>query len=393
MSSCWRRARRFVSLVALCVLCSSLALAGSGQRGGTSVPSASRAAVTQPAQVIAKKAFAATVLLVTEDAEGQPIALGSGFVVGPGKIATNAHVIDGAVRGYIKPVGQAAKYEIGRVLAIDLPRDLVILETRAQLGGALTLGDSESIEVGDVVYAIGNPQGLEGTFSSGIVSSVRAVGSDRLIQITAAISPGSSGGPVFNDRGQVIGVSVATFADGQNLNFAIPAKYLKPLLVATSPAIPLAEATRPTSRPAILAGSGEQASQGVVVRQAKWGPSWETYGPRPLEFSLHNNLRQDVEAVIYRVIFRDKDGEVVHVVDRVYDGVIPAGLARRESLSVDYSLHTLLPTEATYGAEPSKEEVQRWRESKASALAYPPRGPITIEKGVEFRMLTFSVLK
>ena len=70
----------------------------------------------------------------------------------------------------------------------------------------------------------GNPQGLEGTFSQGIVSSIRVLGADKILQITAPISPGSSGGPVLNEKGQVIGVSVATFRGGQNLNFAIPSK-------------------------------------------------------------------------------------------------------------------------------------------------------------------------
>ena len=94
----------------------------------------------------------------------------------------------------------------------------------------VSLGNSDFAQVGETVYAVGNPRGLEGTFSQGIISSIRPVGSDKLIQITAPLSPGSSGGPVLNRKGEVIGVSVFTIRNGQNLNFAIPSNYVKPLL-------------------------------------------------------------------------------------------------------------------------------------------------------------------
>jgi S1-C subfamily serine protease len=80
------------------------------------------------------------------------------------------------------------------------------------------------------------------TLSLGSVSSIRNVGTDKLLQITAPISPGSSGGPVLNSRGTVIGISVATFKGGQNLNFAIPSSYLKVLLGKTGSVKPLTQA-------------------------------------------------------------------------------------------------------------------------------------------------------
>ena len=119
-------------------------------------------------------------------------------------------------------------------------RDLVLLKISASQTASLSLGDSDKVEVGDSVFAIGNPQGLEGTFSQGIVSSIREIGSDKLLQITAPISPGSSGGPVLNSEGEVIGVSVATFRDGQNLNFAIPSNYLNALILKADTLTPLA---------------------------------------------------------------------------------------------------------------------------------------------------------
>ena len=177
------------------------------------------AANAQSPQQIAKKALASTVLLVMEDANGQPLSLGSGFFVKNDQVATNLHVVKGASRGYAKLVNQKTKYDIEGITAIDAERDLIILKISVLGAQAISIGDSDTVQVGASIYAVGNPRGLEGTFSQGIISSIRKVGTDKLLQLTAPISPGSSGGPVLHDNGQVIGVSVATFRGGQNLNF------------------------------------------------------------------------------------------------------------------------------------------------------------------------------
>lgn len=177
-------------------------------------------------QQIASRAFKSTVLLVMEDQNGQPLSLGSGFFVRENILASNLHVVTGAHRGYAKVVNQATNFQIEGISAVDPKRDLVLIRLSGPASLPLMLGDSDAVEVGDPVYAVGNPKGLEGTFSQGIVSSIREIGEDKVLQITAPISPGSSGGPVLNTKGQVIGVSVATFKGGQNLNFAIPSKYL-----------------------------------------------------------------------------------------------------------------------------------------------------------------------
>ena len=203
--------------------------------------SGASSAHAQSAQEIAKKTFASTVLLVMEDASGRPLSLGSGFFVRDGEIASNLHVVEGGTRGYAKLVGQKTKYDIEGITAVDPKWDLVVLKISAAGSPMLPLGNSDAVQVGESVYAVGNPQGLEGTFSQGIVSSIREVGTDRLLQITAPISPGSSGGPVLNTKGEVIGVSVATFRGGQNLNFAIPSSYLKALLGKAGPAKALPE--------------------------------------------------------------------------------------------------------------------------------------------------------
>ena len=206
-------------------------------------------AIAQTPQQIAKNAFRATVILVMEDAEGQPLSFGSGFFVGDGQIATNLHVVEGAANGYAKLVGKEMKLNIEGWTALDKERDLIILKVPTFGPEIISLGNSDLVEVGETVYAVGNPRGLEGTFSDGIISSIRLLDGDKLIQITAPISPGSSGGPVLNQKGEAIGVSVLSIRDGQNLNFAIPSNYLKKLRTKIGSAKPLFQAPALTEVP------------------------------------------------------------------------------------------------------------------------------------------------
>jgi len=292
----------------------------------------------QIAQEVAKKAFKSTVLLVMEDADGQPLSLGSGFFVRDDQIASNLHVVEGAARGYAKLVGQKTKYDLEGVTAVDSERDLVILKISAR-SQALPLGNSDAVQVGEPVYAVGNPQGLEGTFSQGIVSSIREVGTDRLLQITAPISPGSSGGPVLNGKGEVVAVSVATFRGGQNLNFAIPSNYLKALLAKVGPAKPLAQAKPVKAKRSILADLGGRSSEGVIGGQLTW--TYKQHQAGDYALSLRNKLRDNVRNVYCLVIFYDAHGNPIDVDVVQYRGLIPAGLAKRVTSSVDGSVQEL----------------------------------------------------
>ena len=97
------------------------------------------------------------------------------------------------------------------------------------------------MRIGEKVYVAGNPKGLEGTFSDGIISRISTQGNRKRLQMTAPISPGSSGGPVLNSKGEVIGVAFMTLRGGQNLNFAIPSKYVKTLLDTKALVTPLSK--------------------------------------------------------------------------------------------------------------------------------------------------------
>ncbi len=191
---------------------------------------------------LAEKALAATVYLEMHDSTGTTLSFGSGFFVKPNQIATNFHVIAGAAQGTAKLVDKDATYNIEDIVATDKDNDLAILNVTAHGVTPLLLGDSDTVKIGAKVYVAGNPKELEGTFSDGLISRRENYPKKRL-QMTAPISPGSSGGPVLNSKGEVIGISVAFHGapDAQNLNFAIPSNYLKALLAKAGPPKPLSQ--------------------------------------------------------------------------------------------------------------------------------------------------------
>ena len=341
----------------------SISLSTYAQQGSPLVPLS--------ASIIAKSSFPSVLMLVMEDSSGQPLSLGSGFFVREGIVATNFHVIEGAVGGYTKIVGQELKYDIAGVVGIDNKRDLVLLTIKGAKAPSLSLGDSQQVAVGDEVYAIGNPQGLEGTFSQGIVSSIRQVGSETIFQITAPISPGSSGGPVLNTQGNVIGVTVATFKDGQNLNFAIPSYYLASLLRQIKPVTPLSAVTKPKQDKSIIDEMGDKSTGGVTAGQFTWCDNFFVLSGY-YSFSLRNQLRESITNVRCLVIFYDDSDNPIDVDVIFYgesqfskDNIIPAGLAKRITSRVDGSVQKL--------------------SSKVEGLK-------TLSTNVEFRILDFTIV-
>ena len=299
---------------------------------------------SQTVQQIARSAFPSVVLLELQDANGQPVSLGSDFFVGDGLIATNMHVIAGASGGYAKVIGQEQKYSLTGIVARDDAHDLapIGISGRAAVP-ALPLGESAQLSIADEVFVVGNPLGLEGTFSTGIVSGFRQLGSDNLLQITDPISPGSSGGPVLDSGGRVVGVAVATYKGGQNLNFAIPVSYLSALPAHRGPLTPLAGGTHSGAGQSLTAILGVSSSDGVVGTQFAWEATnlLALYGD--FSFSLRNQLKDSVKEVHYIVVFYDKSGKPIEAYDSstLPYKEIPAGLARRETGSVDSSVRPL----------------------------------------------------
>lgn len=176
----------------------------------------------QDIKTIYNKSKSSIVLIVTYDSNQTPLALGSGFYFEKNLIATNYHVIKGSNKIVIKNLGTQVKSDNLKVKSYSEELDIAILEVGAVNSTFLQL-NTLTPEIGENILAIGNPKGLEGTISTGIVSGIRELSEIyHLIQITSPISPGSSGGPVLDTNGKVIGISTFTLLNSQNLNFAVP---------------------------------------------------------------------------------------------------------------------------------------------------------------------------
>ena len=183
-----------------------------------------------PATILKENDSALALILSADDGS---VSLGSGFFIADGSaVVTNFHVISGAKRVALK-TGTGQVLSADTIYALDEKKDLAILKvTGANRAHVVALGDSDKVAIGESIVVVGNPEGLEKSVTNGLVSGLRTFDDQKLFQISAPISHGSSGGPVFNDRGQVIGVVVAFLKDGQNLNFAIPINRVSELWVA-----------------------------------------------------------------------------------------------------------------------------------------------------------------
>jgi hypothetical protein len=186
---------------------------------------------------IAQQARQSVVTVVTEDSTGSLILQGSGFFVKDDLIATNFHLIKDARWIKVRLAGQRDFYVVQEVAQQDKLNDLALLKVSGMSAKSLPLSNGAQVRIGDEVFVVSNPEGLEGTFSQGIVSAARGM---KLIQITAPLSRGSSGAPVMNRRGEVIGVAVGLFENGQNLNFAIPEIYLRTFFLSPTEPLPIA---------------------------------------------------------------------------------------------------------------------------------------------------------
>ncbi len=180
--------------------------------------------LAQDASLIYNKTVNSTVTLITDDG-----SQGSGFFVAPNIIATNYHVMEGATKASCYLNNSDTEYKIDGYVGIDKSVDLILLKVSTLNKPAIKLAVSTA-SIGQKVYVIGSPRGLPATISDGIISGMRDFEGNKLLQMTASISPGSSGGPVLNSNGELLGISVSQLSDGQNLNFAIPKSYLQILL-------------------------------------------------------------------------------------------------------------------------------------------------------------------
>jgi len=214
------------------------------------------AAALQPSEVYAK--VSPSVWRVqTYDVDGLPIGLGSGVVIAPDTLVTNCHVLAKAKRVAVKrdKISIDARLEMW-----DPQRDVCQIKAPNLGAPAVALGEAGKLVVGQNVYALGNPRGLDLTMSAGLLSSIRRNDKSQIIllQTSAAISGGSSGGGLFDDQGTLIGLTTlgSVTGDAQNLNFAIPVDWVKELPQRH------AKLVKPGAASAAVASTGSAAEAG-----------------------------------------------------------------------------------------------------------------------------------
>lgn len=184
------------------------------------------------ANAVFKKVSPSIYVVVSQDASGRTVSQGSGVLVGKNLIVTNCHVVQdaGSIVLVQKDIHTKAslKYK-------DIERDLCMLATEREVAAQpVVISTSTQLERGKAVYAVGAPLGLELTISDGIVSGLRKAVGGFIIQTSAATSPGSSGGGLFDDSGRLVGITTYQYAKGQNLNFAVPAEWIQQISVRES---------------------------------------------------------------------------------------------------------------------------------------------------------------
>lgn len=245
---------------------SSIKVIGDGAQA--LVAAAPQAATATPggralkAEELFAQASASIVRINVANASDEGVALGSGVVIEPGTVITNCHVAKAGAR--LKVKHQDTVYDAMLNLA-DEQHDLCKLSVSGLNAPSARLGTVNAVQVGQKVYAIGAPQGLDLTLSDGMVSSLRKFDEGTVIQTSAPVSPGSSGGGLFNEQGQLIGIITFQMRSGQNLNFAVPADWIGTMSPTT-----LASADR--------SGAGSASGSTLGVSSDLVG-TWHCFGP------------------------------------------------------------------------------------------------------------------
>lgn len=219
---------RLIGVVALAFLLSRFALAQtpeftekpSGEGSIAHAESAAENRATEWAEIVARIQPAVVVIKTDE-------GLASGFIIKPnGIIVTNYHVVANAKAMVVK-FQSGEEYKSVYLLSSDPINDLAFIKIEAVDLPIIPLGNSNDVQVGEDVLLVGAPQGLEHTVSSGLISGIRLDEGVRILQTSAAASPGSSGGPLLNRKGEAVGVMSFKLVNGENLNFTIPINYVR----------------------------------------------------------------------------------------------------------------------------------------------------------------------
>jgi S1-C subfamily serine protease len=214
------------------------------------------------------------VVVVTADNDDKPLGQGSGFIVAKGRVVTNHHVLAGASSAIIV-FADGAIAQVDGITADSPTRDLIVLSVATGKRSPLKIGDELSVRQGDSVYALGAPRGLELSITDGIVSGFRQIDEEFMIQNTAPIAPGSSGGPLIDRQARVVGVTTSLLSDSPGIYFSIGAGDVRRLLrapkIAVIPFPAWAKENSPSPPPAPTphAASPAQPAKGSLYVNSK----------------------------------------------------------------------------------------------------------------------------
>lgn len=270
------------------------------------------------------KNTASKVAMILSYKDGIPYSQGSGFFIDKNTLVTNFHCVAGADKIEFKITGDDEIYKGAKVVKASDDYDLAIISTKQDFP-FVKIDSLGKEEVGSKVYAIGNPRGLEGTISDGILSGKRDNEGIEYLQITAPISPGNSGGPVLNEKGEVIGVATFTFRNSQSLNFAMPIKYI-------------------SNCEAYVMNENPQKKQlytdkDNAVSIAKFSIV-SHYDPCKAFVSIRNNTEQDVSGIVGQMIFYDSAGEMYDYFDFKISETISSKMTKQTYIEVgDNRIH------------------------------------------------------
>lgn len=198
------------------------------------------------------------------DAKGEAYASGSGFFIdSDGTAVTNFHVIEGASSAYIQ-LASGGVYNVAGIYHYSVENDWAVIDVEGSGFSYLDIGKNDTVVTGSQIYALGSPLGLQDTFSEGIISNTkRVIDGTPYIQLTAPISPGSSGGALLNKYGEVVGITSAYIESGQNLNLAVPLS-----IVDTTPASYTMSFTEVMKITGMMSDSGSSSSGNTGNAQA-----------------------------------------------------------------------------------------------------------------------------
>jgi hypothetical protein len=178
-------------------------------------------------KAIARRALPAVVTIETFDVAGNPLSQGSGFIASAdGLVVTNFHVVEHAIAAQVILQNQE-RYAVVGVAAFDVTKDFAVLKVQAVELPQLRMGNSDRVEPGDAVVALGAPRGLPGSITAGIFSQRRLDKAFHWLQHSAAISPGSSGGPLLLESGDVVGINTMVMNEANSLSFALPINHVR----------------------------------------------------------------------------------------------------------------------------------------------------------------------